>query len=243
MGEQQDELFYADTSTKALKKKTLEDLKALAKPSASRGIDKQDSAVASKIIDADMDTSELAELEDVENQGEELSESLGMSDGAGIKGKEPASARLQNQRTPVATVDGADATATPRAGSPGPRVRMQGGLLLPMNVEIDDDRVMDDAEAVEVDQDDLDHIEVLDDVSAMPDRVSVEEDMPSVEMALSLMTVITVRTEVLCGDNSGRQTGEQERGSNLQAVQQTWSHRCRLFAYCGTSSIDFSMSG
>jgi hypothetical protein len=189
-----------------------------------------------------MDTSELAELEDVENQGEELSESLGMSDGAGIKGKEPASARLQNQRTPVATVDGADATATPRAGSPGPRVRMQGGLLLPMNVEIDDDRVMDDAEAVEVDQDDLDHIEVLDDVSAMPDRVSVEEDMPSVEMALSLMTVITVRTEVLCGDNSGRQTGEQERGSNLQAVQQTWSHCCRLFAYCGTFSSEFSMS-
>ncbi len=114
------------------------------------------------LIDPDMDTSELAGSNDFGH----------LADGVETQ---PAELSIpETQHTAAAKVDGDDTAKLPRDGSPPPRVHIQGGLLLPMNVEVDGDELAtgdEDGRAVRVDADDVDQVEILDESGAMPDRV------------------------------------------------------------------------
>ncbi len=111
-----------------------------------------------RLIDPDQDTDELEALDEVTNTG------FAINHPEGSRGE-------SSSKIDLSTADGVE-TDTPRDASPR-RVHLQDGLLLPMNVEVDgvDE---DGGEGVKVDQEDLDHIEVIEQGSGMPDRVSVD---------------------------------------------------------------------
>lgn len=141
-----------------LKQKTLDDLEGLERP-VVRSMIEDDAGETigeeGKLVDPDQDTNELEALNEVTNTG-----ALNMGGS-----KAASSSKIQS------TADGIEID-TPREGSSPPRVHIQDGLLLPMNVELDEDVAEEGGEAVKVDQDDLDHIEVIEQGSGLPDRVS-----------------------------------------------------------------------